>query len=254
MASSATQRASRDRGREGEVCEWAALHTIAPPFSPSRTTGAPASWVTRSPDTFAQLQTFDLGGFCTGSALCCAYVVCADVRGCSPQSTPLTLLTEYTAPDSGACADNNVAVRLNLGEARSFGATCINVVSNNLAVDFTLTNGVFRETLSIFTAMGDNCNVGSFNFEAPLPIPGFTPAAVVAIRQSSPQFYVQTRCTAEPCCAIVYCHQSNAGFCGGLRYSVTFLRPTVSAALAAGIIAAIAISSLVRRCARTPWA
>ena len=152
-----------------------------------------------------------LTGFCLTNNCCGAYI-CA-----SPPCAAATLSVDYTAPSSAVCAVNNQALDgFPLSTSKVLGLGCSNV-ANNYKISFTLSNpgvSIFPpEQVSVFTASGDrNCGT-NFNFDSllnggPMP-PGFTPSASV-IASNSNSFQLTSLCTAEPCCAIVWCEFAGA--------------------------------------------
>lgn len=141
-----------------------------------------------------------LTGFCLANQCCGAY-------SCrSPPCAAATLSVDYTPPSTAVCSENNQAITgFGLSTSRVLGLSCINV-ANNYDLSFTLSNP-FPEMVSVFTASGSsNCGL-FFNFDSLLnggPMPtGFTPSAsAIATRANS--FQLTSRCTDEPCCAIVW--------------------------------------------------
>lgn len=188
-----------------------------------------------------------LTGFCLTN-LCCGAYSCR-----SPPCGAGTIAVDYTPPSAAVCSVNNQQITgFQLSTSRVLGLDCINV-ANNYELSFTLSNP-FPERVSVFMASGtSNCGV-FYNFDTLLPAnggimpPGFTPAAS-AIATNANSFQFTSRCTDEPCCAIVWCHSTNIGFCMSMRYSLTFDRVPTNTALAAGIIAGIAVGTLVCLCA-----
>ena len=144
-----------------------------------------------------------LTGFCLTN-LCCGAYSCR-----APPCGTATVAVDYTAPSTAVCAVNNREIAaFYSSSSRVLGATCINV-ANKYELSFTLSNPS-SDTLSVFLASGEsNCGL-FYNFDTLLPAnggvmpPGFTPAAS-AIATDTNSFQLTSRCTDEPCCAIVWC-------------------------------------------------